>query len=408
MHVIPLFFARWLKYWAAVDSPYALALFGVSLPIYVWAGSFAPNSVWMAASFAVFAINWGAFYAVRAGSRADERNRFLTILADDSERLERLVQRLLELARADMSAPGAERCALTATLTTVVERFRERGLSIAVDLQRDADIAMAADTLDAVRNREIPVMPFDASGSTLTMRSVPGPAGAPDIGLHIYLPDGAARPLPCIYHIHGGGYVAGKAATGEPRHRPLVKALGCALVSVDYRLAPETPHPGPVEDCYAGLAWLVANAAPPTSYPLDSQPHRLAHLPGVYLQAHKAHHFLHDATAFDAHIYGSGAPEEFFTLAFEVLTGCLLGFCPPSLTYNVLNASWANKQVHTRAEKDAGGWNGHVDHHTTHDKNLGPSLPFSLLDMYFNTAVHNQQDVWEGKWKIEKTTSSDK
>lgn len=135
--------------------------------------------------------------------------------------------------------------------------------------------------------------------------------------------------------------------------------------------------------------------------------HRLAHLPGVYLQAHKAHHFLHDATAFDAHIYGSGAPEEFFTLAFEAATGCLLGFCPPSLTYNVLSASWANKQVHTRAEKDAGGWNGHVDHHTTHDKNLGPSLPFSLLDMYFNTAVNNQQDVWEGKWKIEKTTTSE-
>ena len=135
--------------------------------------------------------------------------------------------------------------------------------------------------------------------------------------------------------------------------------------------------------------------------------HRLAHLPGVYLQAHKAHHFLHDATAFDAHIYGSGAPEEFFTLAFESLTGCLLGYCPPSLTYNVLSASLANKQVHTRAEKDAGGWNGHVDHHTTHDKNLGPSLPFSLLDMYFNTAVHNQQDIWEGKWKIEKITTSD-
>lgn len=43
---------------------YALALFGVSLPIYVWAGSHAANSVWMAASFAIFAINWGAFYAV--------------------------------------------------------------------------------------------------------------------------------------------------------------------------------------------------------------------------------------------------------------------------------------------------------------------------------------------------------
>jgi signal transduction histidine kinase/ActR/RegA family two-component response regulator len=42
--------------------PYALALFGIALPIYVWAGSFAPNASWMAASFAIFAINFGAFY----------------------------------------------------------------------------------------------------------------------------------------------------------------------------------------------------------------------------------------------------------------------------------------------------------------------------------------------------------
>lgn len=41
----------------------------------------------------------------------------------------------------------------------------------------------------------------------------------------------------------------------------LVTQLGCAIVSVDYRLAPETPHPGPVEDCYAALKWLYTNAA---------------------------------------------------------------------------------------------------------------------------------------------------
>lgn len=52
--------------------PYALALFAVSLPIYVWAGSFAPNSMWMAATFAVFAVNWGAFYAVVNWLRAAE------------------------------------------------------------------------------------------------------------------------------------------------------------------------------------------------------------------------------------------------------------------------------------------------------------------------------------------------
>jgi len=43
--------------------PYALACFAVSLPVFVWAGSFAENSMWMAASFAIFALNWGAFYA---------------------------------------------------------------------------------------------------------------------------------------------------------------------------------------------------------------------------------------------------------------------------------------------------------------------------------------------------------
>ena len=43
-------------------------------------------------------------------------------------------------------------------------------------------------------------------------------------------------------------------------HRPLAEELGCVIVSVDYRLAPETPHPGPVEDCYAGLAWTFAHA----------------------------------------------------------------------------------------------------------------------------------------------------
>lgn len=48
----------------AAMLPYALVLFGIALPIYVWAGSFAPNASWMAASFAIFAINFGAFYGV--------------------------------------------------------------------------------------------------------------------------------------------------------------------------------------------------------------------------------------------------------------------------------------------------------------------------------------------------------
>ena len=51
--------------------PYALVMFGVSLPIYVWAASYALNAVWMSATFAVFAINWGAFYATVNWLRTD-------------------------------------------------------------------------------------------------------------------------------------------------------------------------------------------------------------------------------------------------------------------------------------------------------------------------------------------------
>jgi acetyl esterase/lipase len=92
--------------------------------------------------------------------------------------------------------------------------------------------------------------------------TVPGQNGAPDVPMLLYRPAGSAgQALPCLYHIHGGGYVGGAAKTMEPVHRLMVEALGCVLVSVDYRLAPETPFPGPLDDCYAGLAWLHAHAA---------------------------------------------------------------------------------------------------------------------------------------------------
>ncbi len=80
----------------------------------------------------------------------DERSRFLNILADDSERLERLVQRLLELARADMTQPGDEHAAVRPTILAVAERFRERGLPVHCDFAFDADVPMAVETLDAV------------------------------------------------------------------------------------------------------------------------------------------------------------------------------------------------------------------------------------------------------------------
>ncbi len=90
--------------------------------------------------------------------------------------------------------------------------------------------------------------------------TVPGPAGAPDVSLLVCRPAAAMTPTPAIYHIHGGGMVVGNCRTGLPGMLDLAEELGMAVVSVEYRLAPETPHPGPVEDCYAGLVWCAAHA----------------------------------------------------------------------------------------------------------------------------------------------------
>jgi acetyl esterase/lipase len=95
----------------------------------------------------------------------------------------------------------------------------------------------------------------------VTSRRVPGPAGAPDVPLLICRPVSVTAPAGCLYYIHGGGMIVGDNRTGLPSVLDLAEQLALAVVSVDYRLAPETPHPGPVEDCYAGLSWTVANAS---------------------------------------------------------------------------------------------------------------------------------------------------
>ena len=82
-----------------------------------------------------------------------------------------------------------------------------------------------------------------------------------ELKLVIYQPQNRrVEALPVVYHIHGGGMVMGTPEMMEVRNKLLVDKLGVAVVSVDYRLAPEYAHPIPVEDCYAGYQWTVTNA----------------------------------------------------------------------------------------------------------------------------------------------------
>jgi acetyl esterase/lipase len=90
--------------------------------------------------------------------------------------------------------------------------------------------------------------------------SVPGPDGAPDVALIVCRPTAASAPVPALYYTHGGGMIGGTARDALGELLDLAAPLGAAVVSVEYRLAPETPHPGPGEDCYAGLVWTAAHA----------------------------------------------------------------------------------------------------------------------------------------------------
>jgi acetyl esterase/lipase len=95
----------------------------------------------------------------------------------------------------------------------------------------------------------------------ISERQVPGPEGAPQVSLLIARPAKATVPVPAIYNIHGGGMIIGDNRLGLPGVLEWAEELRAAVISVEYRLAPETAHPGPVEDCYAGLAWTAAHAA---------------------------------------------------------------------------------------------------------------------------------------------------
>ena len=70
-----------------------------------------------------------------------------------------------------------------------------------------------------------------------------------------------AAGAPAILRFHGGGHVIGVPEMDLPQASHWATALGCLVLMVDYRLAPETPAPGPMEDAYAALAWINRKAA---------------------------------------------------------------------------------------------------------------------------------------------------
>lgn len=111
-------------------------------------------------------------------------------------------------------------------------------------------------------SRQRPPLAPELETVTMEERFVPGAAGAPDVRVLHYTPPGSpAGPRPALLHIHGGGYVLGTPEISDASNRAFALSLDAVVVSVDYRLAPETVWPGALEDCAAALQWLHDNAA---------------------------------------------------------------------------------------------------------------------------------------------------
>ncbi|QLL06494.1 alpha/beta hydrolase [Mycobacterium vicinigordonae] len=100
--------------------------------------------------------------------------------------------------------------------------------------------------------------PPGASLHAVTERLIPGPAG--DIKVRTYRPS-AQEDLPALLYFHGGGWVMGSLDFVDPVCRELANRAQCAVVSVDYRLAPEAPFPAAVDDGYSALLWVAVHGA---------------------------------------------------------------------------------------------------------------------------------------------------
>lgn len=97
---------------------------------------------------------------------------------------------------------------------------------------------------------------FEKVDSIRNLR-LPGPGG--ELPARLYLPM-KKKSYPLFILFHGGGWVIGDLDTADNMARFLCKRVPCAVLSVDYRLAPEHPFPAAVEDAFAAVQWAAAHA----------------------------------------------------------------------------------------------------------------------------------------------------
>ena len=168
------------------------------------------------------------------------------------------------LAGLSLLRPGPLFGAVASTTPTVIDPMDlvdpELKPILQASLKQSPQMVWSENTLPGVRQRSASLTRPPLARPAFFERMIPGAAGAPDVHVVVIGASADAAVRPGVLHIHGGGYIVGSAAEGIAPLQLLSAAQGCTVVSVDYRLAPETRFPGSLEDNYAALRWLHANA----------------------------------------------------------------------------------------------------------------------------------------------------
>ncbi|WP_322411552.1 alpha/beta hydrolase [Microbacterium invictum] len=136
----------------------------------------------------------------------------------------------------------------------------------------DVVTILRSDEIGALRTRTVtPSMAEITRNGRLqhSAHTIHGPEGD-ELGVVLLLPADRTGPVPVLLFAHGGGLVVGGPYDGLASLAALADEAGCAIASVDYRLAPEHRYPAAVEDVYAALTWVAAHAPV-----LDVDPHRI-------------------------------------------------------------------------------------------------------------------------------------
>jgi acetyl esterase/lipase len=97
--------------------------------------------------------------------------------------------------------------------------------------------------------------PAPLDSPAVTEHLIPGAKDQPDVRVYV-AGNSAGSSKPALLHIHGGGYVVFRAKDSLRAIQDMAVRHDCVVVTVDYRLAPETRFPGSLEDIYTALRWV--------------------------------------------------------------------------------------------------------------------------------------------------------